>query len=61
MVVVVTHESNMASYFSEAENLNGSNAYMCSDAAGPSSGGSGDLFDISERSKTTYFYYFPHY
>ena len=30
VVVVVTHESNVASYFSEAVNLNGSNAYMCS-------------------------------
>ena len=28
VVVVVTHESNMASYFSEAENLNGKNADM---------------------------------
>ena len=61
MVVVVTHESNMASYFSEAINLNGSNAYMCSDVAGPSSSGSGDLFELSERSNTTYFYYFLHY
>ena len=61
MVVVVTHESNMASYFSEAGNLNGSNAYMCSDVAGPLSSGSGDLFELSERSNTTFFYYFPHY
>ena len=30
MVAVVTHESNMASYFPEAENLNGRNADMCS-------------------------------
>ena len=44
----------MASYFSEAGNLNGSNAYMCSDVAGPSSSGSGDLFDFgsSSRSRT---------
>ena len=36
---------NMASYLPEAENLNDSNTAMCSDVAGPSSGGSGDLFD----------------
>ena len=59
--VVVTNESNMASYFPEAGNLNGSNADMCSDVAGPSSSGSGDLFELSDRSNTTYFYYFPHY
>ena len=54
MGVVVTNESNMASYFSEAGNLNGSNADMCSYAAGPSSSGSGDLlrsgFQIDQRS-----------
>ena len=44
VVVVNTHEFNMASYFLEAENLNGSNAEMCSDVAGPSINGSGDLF-----------------
>ena len=53
MVVGVTNESNMASYFPEAENLNGSNADMCSDVAGPSSRGSGDLFDFSDRSSQT--------
>ena len=37
MVVAVTHESNMASYFPEVGNLNGTNADMCSDVAGPSS------------------------
>ena len=57
--VAVTHESNMASYFSEAGNLNGSNADMCSDAAGQSSTRSGDLFELSDRSNTTYLYYFP--
>ena len=41
--VVVTNESNMASYFSEAGNLNGSNSDMCSDVAGPSSSGAGDF------------------
>ena len=41
--VVVTDKSNMASYFPEAENLNDSNADMCSDVAGPLSSGSDDL------------------
>ena len=50
VVVVVTHESNMASYFPKAGNLNGSNADICSDVAGPSSSGSGDLFEPSDRS-----------
>ena len=59
MLVVVTHESNMASYFSEAGNLNSRNAYMCSDVAAPSSSGSSDFFELSDRSNTTYFYYFP--
>ena len=49
MVVVVTHESNMASYFSEAGNLNGRNADMCSDVAGLSSSGSRDLFEFSDK------------
>ena len=53
MVVVVTHESNMASYFPEARNLNGRNANMCSDVAGPSRSGSWDLFELSDGSKTT--------
>ena len=48
MVVVVTHESDMASYFPEAENLNGRNADMCFDVAESSSRGSGDLFELSE-------------
>ena len=50
--VVVTNESNMASYFPEAANLNGSNAGMCSDVAGPSSSysGLGDLFELSDKS-----------
>ena len=62
MVIVVTHESNMASYFPEAGNLNGSHADMCSDVTGRSSSGSGDLFELSDRSNTTYFkFYFPHY
>ena len=61
MVVVVTHEFNMASYFPEARGLNGTNADMCSDVAGSSISGSGDLFELSDRLKIPYFYYFPHY
>ena len=54
MVVVVTHELNMASYFPEARNLNESNGDICSDVAGPSISGSGDLFgfQIDHRSRT---------
>ena len=50
MGVVVKNKYNMASYFPEAGNLNGSNADMCSDEAGPSSSGSGDLFELSDSS-----------
>ena len=50
MVVVVTHEFNMASYFPEEGNLNGSNVDMCSNVTGPSISGSGDLFELSDRS-----------
>ena len=50
MVVVVTHEFNKESYFSEGENLNGINADMCSGVAGPSISGSGDSFEFSDRS-----------
>ena len=46
VVVVVTQEFNMRSYFPEAGNLNGSNADMCSDVAGPSISGVGDLFEL---------------
>ena len=49
MVVVVTHEFNIASYISEAGGLNGSNADMCSDVAGPLISGSGDFFELSDR------------
>ena len=49
MGVVVTKKSNMASYFPEAGNLNSSNTDMCPDVAGPSSSGSGDLFEVSYR------------
>ena len=44
--VVVTNESNMASFFPEAGNLNGSDADMCSDVAGPSSSGLGGFFSF---------------
>ena len=47
--VVVTNESHMASFFPGAGNLNGSNPDMCSDVAEPSSSGSGDLFELSDR------------
>ena len=50
--VVVTSESNMAPYFPEAGNLNGINADMCSDVAGPSSSSSGDLFELSDMSRS---------
>ena len=52
-VAVTANESNMASYFPEAGNLNSSNADICSDVAGPSSSGSGDLFELSDRSNNT--------
>ena len=51
--VVVTNESNMASYFPEARNLIDSNADMCSNVGGPSSNGSGDLFELSDKSNKT--------
>ena len=41
---VVNERIDPASYFPEAGNLIGSNTDMCSDVAGPSSSGSGDLF-----------------
>ena len=40
----------MALYFPKAEKSNGSKADMCSDVAGPLISGSGDLFDLSDRS-----------
>ena len=49
----------MASYFPEAGNFKGSDADMCCDVAGPSSGGSGDLFELSDRSKETIILLFP--
>ena len=45
----------MASYFSEAGNLNGSDANMCSDVSGSSSSG----FQIGQMKLL--FYYFPHF
>ena len=59
MVVVVTNESNIASYIPEAGNLNGSYAVMSFDVAGPSSSRSGDLFELSERSNETIILLFP--
>ena len=40
---------------------NGSNADTSCDVAGQSSCGSGDLFELSDRSKILCFYYFPYY
>ena len=48
VTVAVTNKSNMPSYFPEAENFNGR-----SDVAGPSSVGSGDLFELSDKSLKT--------
>ena len=56
--VLVTNRNpmwiNMASYFLEAGNLNGSNDDMCSDVAEPSNSSSRDLFDFEcgSRSRT---------
>ena len=49
--VVVTNESNTASYFQEEWNLNCSYADMCSDVAEPSSSITFD-FGFSSRSRT---------
>lgn len=54
------HKFNMALYFPEAGNLNGSNADMCSDVAGPLFSGPSNLSKLSDRSQIPYFYYFPH-
>ena len=51
MVVVVTHEFNMALYFLEAGN--GSNAGMCFDVAGRLISGSGDVFELSAHRSCT--------
>ena len=53
------NESNMASYFTEAGNLNGSNADMSFDLAGPSSSDSSDLFELSDISNETIMLLFP--
>ena len=43
----------MASYFPEAGNVSGSNADMCADVAqGLLSSGSGNLFELSDRSRS---------
>ena len=49
----------MAWYFPEAGNLNGSNADMCSNVAGPLSSGSGDLFDFGSSSRSHILLLFP--
>ena len=53
----------MVSYLPEVENLNGSNADMSSDLAGPSCSSSGDLFSGAFRQvkDPVHFYCFPHY
>ena len=61
VVVVVTHDYNMASYFLVARNLNGSSAAMCSDVAGSLFSGLGDLSELSDRYYIPHFYHFPHY
>ena len=48
----------MASYFPEGGNLNGSDADMYSDVAGPSSSAPGDLFELSDRSNETFIFLF---
>ena len=53
--VVVMNESNMAPYFPEAGNFNSSNADMCFNVVGLSMvglsrSGSGDLFELWDRS-----------
>ena len=50
----------MASFFPETGNLNGSNADMCSDVAGPSSNSSGDCLSSQIGQMKLLFYYFPH-
>ena len=50
--VVVMNESNTVSYFLEAGNLNDSNSDTFSCVAGLLSGCSGDLFELSDRSRT---------
>ena len=45
--------------FSVAGNLNGSDADMCCDVTGPSSSGSGDLFDFGSSSRSRTFTIFP--
>ena len=54
-----TNESIMTSYFPEVANLNGSNADWCSDVAWPSSSGTGDLFELSNRSNETIVLLYP--
>ena len=54
--------NTLASYFPEARNSNSSNADTCSDVAGPSSSGSGDLFCLTlDLALDPALYYFPNY
>ena len=50
---VVPNKLNMTSYFPEARKLNGSDDDMCSNVAGRSGSGSGDLFELSDQSNKT--------
>ena len=50
VVVEVPQEFNLASYFPEAGNLNGSYPDMFSDVAGQSISCSCNLFELSDRS-----------
>ena len=58
VVVVVTLESNMASSFSWSRKFKWQKCWRVLMWL-TSSNGSGDLFKLSDRSNTTYFYYFP--
>ena len=49
------NEYNMALYFPKAGNLNSSNAGMCSDVSGLLRSGSGNLFELSDSSRSRTF------
>ena len=61
VVVVFMNKFSMVSYFPEAENLNGRNADMCFDVAGPFSSGSVIFLSFQIGNMKLLFYYFPHY
>ena len=52
-------ESSKALYFPEVKNLNGLNADMCSDVAGPSRSSLNDLSELSGRSNENIILPFP--